>query len=818
MTAARAGPASVVSSPSAETTAVFLAFRNALALKFKTPVDDDDNRSAATRLEDEAFDFLLGSVNAGVERAAVLSALKNQDLRPALGGGALSHENPVLLRVYLDARRGFCPPPTTTRHDDKTSPHQLATRATLRLVGSPKDFVQAAGTAYRTCESLDASDVLVAMRRFAPGIPNVTNLSLAQTRAFLKTWDSATNVYKKRDAWYAHDFNRFARFADSHKDAKEGACDGWFDGECFAKSGEKNFCTLNLDTRGGVTDDGARGENTPSFPGRLTPAQRKAGEAAERVRQQAFVRVEAKLQSAWHRARHTRVEREGDALVECLSLEMGVYAAQRAPGVGGVDATHAFAVVHEKGNGCVGRLTPEPTLALALAAMDTGSTGFVTPSEAKLAFAQCSVCLTGIETFVLGDRLARRGERSSRTKWHVHELLDTLRCDRLPGDMGSAEVVRLWTASATTAIESGYLNPTSGNNTAVDLLRYLAAPAYLAFGDDAIVKVIDACLNKFRTLTRTLAALDNELDVASGGGAGEGAVSTTNVVYAARVANVHSPSTTSPNRLQTLARFFPPASEKQFTARETGLREKRIDWRALLDACGPITALLEQEKTAGASPGSVASLKLARLFVLNEQRGGPESGGTPDLDANTIVVDCDDVSFDDDIDAVCASIAKRLFHRVCSLRETLESADARDLRYLPVDDFARAVAAAGFGPHTFGPASDAKWALAACHHPYIENAVLYPKFMAMVVVGIEREVFRRSDAAGAMARARQTALAETDAQRKAWAFDTMRVATEAADAAMAEATARLRNEHTAERRRDADVARRDAVYRARAAF
>lgn len=61
---------------------------------------------------------------------------------------------------------------------------------------------------------------------------------------------------------------------------------------------------------------------------------------------------------------------------------------------------------------CAPRLTPDPTLALALAALDDGpATGFVTPSEARLALAQCGVALTAAETLVLGED---RRESSNR--------------------------------------------------------------------------------------------------------------------------------------------------------------------------------------------------------------------------------------------------------------------------------------------------------------------------------------------------------------------------------------------------------------------
>ena len=47
-----------------------------------------------------------------------------------------------------------------------------------------------------------------------------------------------------------------------------------------------------------------------------------------------------------------------------------MYGAQRDPAVGGLERPRAFRVTFEPGRGCVAKLTPEPTLALALAASD----------------------------------------------------------------------------------------------------------------------------------------------------------------------------------------------------------------------------------------------------------------------------------------------------------------------------------------------------------------------------------------------------------------------------------------------------------------
>ena len=105
------------------------------------------------------------------------------------------------------------------------------------------------------------------------------------------------------------------------------------------------------------------------------------------------------------------------------------------------------------------------------------------------------------------------------------------------------------------------------------------------------------------------------------------------------------------------------------------------------------------------------------------------------------MIDADDEAFDDDVVAVCASLAKRLFARVRALRRALECADDGDAGYLSVDAFASAVAAAGFGPRTFGP-DEARWALARVITRSRKTRSV-SKFLALVVVATERGVSAR---------------------------------------------------------------------------
>ena len=359
---------------------------------------------------------------------------------------------------------------------------------------------------------------------------------------------------------------------------------------------------------------------------------------------------------------------------------------------------HAFKVEYAPGLGA-GKLTPEPTLALALAALDAsprGATGFVSPSEARLALAQCRVPLTAVETVVLGDHLARLGRRSSKHAWDVDELLSTLECDGLPGIESHEDapaVVHAWAAGARRAIDAEYLEGRAENDTEVELLRYLAAPAEAAFGRDGVVKVVDASMAGYRSLARFFAALDNELGHPGGGDSrGEGALTLRNVRYAGKMARCASPSTSRDARLETLADAFPAGASVD---RTTGEKERRVDWRALMDACGPSAALLAQEKEAGAAAGSTVALRA--LAASATTANAAVAGCAPGI-YDGVVVDADDEAFDGDVEAVVASLARHLFARVCDLRRELERADPDDRGYLATSAFGAAIAACGVRP------------------------------------------------------------------------------------------------------------------------
>jgi hypothetical protein len=600
------------------TTEPFLAFREILIAKFGRPNAVD------------AFEHVCGLVNLGVERRTMRAVLRNDHLRKFFGH--VDADDPALARAYLDARRGMLPaPPPTAMHD---SPNKFSAKMTVRLTSDDAFFARSAGALFRVPERIHAQDLLAAMRRLRPPVPDVDRVSVADVLAFVDEWDSSDYLRRDVGVMHAVDFVLFLRFAAADEDAR------------------------------GVTNDLGIAACVPG-----STAARLTATAAATVRRQAVDTIASKRAFATRDARRALARREGEALAGCLREELAVYGAQRDPAVGGLERPHAFRVTFEPGRGCVAKLTPEPTLALALAASDDAGAGFVTPAETALALAQCRVPLTAVESAAFGEHLARRpGARSSRHLWCVDEVLETLDCEPLPGAESPEDfpvVVAAWRAGARRAIEAEYLGGAAtdaetreGSSDASDdsverdgesrrsvvptydvdleLLRHVAAPAPLATASPAVAKAAEACLVGYRAFARFLAAFDNELGRAgSGGSGGRGCVTVSNVRYAGACARVASPSVRVAARLETLADAFPPGDffsasglipGRGVTVRTTGARERLIDWRAMLDGCGPSAALLAQEKAAGSAVGGVVSL---RACVASAAPGPLHAPGEP---------------------------------------------------------------------------------------------------------------------------------------------------------------------------------------------
>ena len=207
-----------------------------------------------------------------------------------------------------------------------------------------------------------------------------------------------------------------------------------------------------------------------------------------------------------------------------------------------------------------------------------------------------------------------------------------------------------------------------------------------------------------------------------------------------------------------------------------------MDWRALMDACGPRRRFWRRRRRR-AAVGSTVALRALEATAAAEK---PPPPGAPR--ESTTAWSSTRTTKPSTATSSGGGVARAASPRVCELRRELERADPDDRGYLSTSAFGAAVAAAGYGPRTFGPA-ELRWAASACHHPFAEDAVLYPKYVAMVLVGIERGV----SPVGRRGRTREAAaaLAAEDAERSAWARETVRAAADAVEAVEREVAARL---------------------------
>ena len=302
------------------TTEPFLAFREILIAKFGRPNAVD------------AFEHVCGLVNLGVERRTMRAVLRNDHLRKFFGH--VDADDPALARAYLDARRGMLPaPPPTAMHD---SPNKFSAKMTVRLTSDDAFFARSAGALFRVPERIHAQDLLAAMRRLRPPVPDVDRVSVADVLAFVDEWDSSDYLRRDVGVMHAVDFVLFLRFAAADEDAR------------------------------GVTNDLGIAACVPG-----STAARLAATAAATVRRQAVDTIASKRALATRDAR--RAPRGERGAAGCLREELAVYGAQRDPAVGGLGS--ARSATFEPGRGCVAKLTPEPTLALALAAATTTAPG-----------------------------------------------------------------------------------------------------------------------------------------------------------------------------------------------------------------------------------------------------------------------------------------------------------------------------------------------------------------------------------------------------------------------------------------------------------
>ena len=138
-----------------------------------------------------------------------------------------------------------------------------------------------------------------------------------------------------------------------------------------------------------------------------------------------------------------------------------------------------------------------------------------------------------------------------------------------------------------------------------EMTRYLVAPSLFAtFEHGAIRKVARASLFRRNKLLKAFRALDDTLPETSGA-TGVGALTQSNVKYAAMIAGCDSPSFTRDARLETLAeRFVPsgPGVPSKLRLKTTGMRgkqERYVDWRGVVRAAGPSFCFVRARESRG---------------------------------------------------------------------------------------------------------------------------------------------------------------------------------------------------------------------------
>ena len=733
-TAAPAEDAARAASSASATTATFHSLRDSLLRRF--------GKHGEYSLMCDPVDAFESLARAARERRAVFEGVVNREaLRRYFADFDTNH--PAVVRAYLDARRGV--------HEPSGKIGSIFLMPS-RLTSDVRYFAHAAGSLYRVPERISAEDLREAISKLED-VDGARELTVEDCEKFIREWDSSD--YLHRDgAMHVLDFAVFMRFA-----------------------------TMNDDAEGAA--------NVLNATKNLTDRTR----ANAMLRVAADVRRQTREKLTRYRAAGTRLgrdvarNREADALIEALQEEVAVYVSHRDPAVGDVERELEFRVElvmpvgiaadaagDAVGSRCrlVPRLTPAPTIALLLHAMDDNLTGYVTPSDVRLALSQCGIPLTATEALVLGemfeDSRAKHGVGdSTRARWAIDDVLEILDAEPLPPCRGGIPTLLWrWARGARAAVVK-YM--TSGGAVGdrrekeyelsdvsdAEMTRYLVAPSLFAtFEHGAIRKVARASLFRRNKLVKAFRALDDTLPETSGA-TGVGALTQSNVKYAAMIAGCDSPSFTRDARLETLAeRFVPsgPGVPSKLRLKTTGMRgkqERYVDWRGVVRAAGPSFALCEQEKAAGAAVGGVHGVGVDACGISEDVYYAGE-------DAKR--VRADDVAHDGDVVAVLASIASWTYEWIADLRREFESRDAALTGALSPGDFLAAMRAAGFGVECFGE-SELRWCVVACRHQS-EDAVVYPKYLALVLSGIEREV----EAAERKHREKVAADAAADAQEQ----------------------------------------------------
>lgn len=412
-----------------------------------------------------------------------------------------------------------------------------------------------------------------------------------------------------------------------------------------------------------------------------------------------------KRKEAWHFARHATRQREAIVLLAALRDEYASSLARNSVATTALDRDLQFkAKLYLGRQSIVGQISPLPGLAMYLAAMESDSDrGLVTLAEARLALAQCEVFLTARETFLLGEIIGKGStpdDMTSITKWSTANILVTMDASPLPCSVDGKVAVSRWLNAAKSAI-CRYSDKDKAGFDEREVLQFMVGYSK-NFAVAAIENIVQGSLVKYYRFKHSCRCLEEKQESRGIDVKNPGALSISSIKYAARIAGCCSPSFFRQTRVNTLSDAFSASSSTPATSQS---KERQLCWQSLLRRCSPLHALLAHEKSVGMGNEGVSS---------------------------------DNPKFDRDIEAVCASIAAWMFgDNIVALCREFERRDQERKGVLPVDAFAAAVTAAGYGSQLFG-AEEKRWALAVCHHHAEEGCISYAKYMAMVLVALER--------------------------------------------------------------------------------
>ena len=413
----------------------------------------------------------------------------------------------------------------------------------------------------------------------------------------------------------------------------------------------------------------------------------------------------SKRKEAWHFARHATRQREAIVLLAALRDEYTSSLARNPVATTELDRDLQFkAKLYLGRQSIVGQISPLPGLAMYLAAMESDSDrGLVTLAEARLALAQCGVFLTARETFLLGEIIGKGStpdDMMSIKKWSTADILVAMDASPLPCSVDGKVAVSRWLHAAKSAI-CRYSDKDKAGFDEREVLQFMVGYSK-NFAVAAIENIVQGSLVKYHRFKNSCRSLEERQESRGIDVKNPGALSLSSIKYAASIAGCCSPSFFRQTRVNTLADAFSASSSNPATSQS---KERQLCWQSLLRRCSPLHALLANEKSVGMGNEGVSS---------------------------------DNPKFDRDIEAVCASIAAWMFgDNIVALCHEFETRDQERKGVLPVDAFAAAVMAAGYGSQLFG-AEEKRWALTVCHHHAEEGCISYAKYMAMVLVALER--------------------------------------------------------------------------------